>query len=372
MEIVPFSEIGRDRWDAFCAASREAWFRHRSAWIEYTVAMRQPGSSEDLSFGVIDGGRLVAAAPLIREAVHGRPDLSEFGFAGWNVPFPALADGLGAAHSDKIRKEIFREIDRLAQQHGIAYASFEVNPLSTLGTRDACSANPLPFFGYSATEIATHVIDLSPDEETLLRNMRKGHKSDISSARNSGWTASVLDRTNVTDRSFEVYRLIHLHAAGRQTRPERTWQLMRQWLADGFAVLGLVRKAGGEPVAAALSITDKDGAYYGSSCVEPEMEQERGIMHLLLWETMRSLKATGARWFETGWQLTPTISQEVPSRKEVNISLFKRGFGGIHVPYFRGERFYRDDYLREAYTGRALAYQREWMGRGPQEGGQEP
>ncbi len=372
MELIPLSQIGRTQWDTFCRESSDAWFRHRSTWIDYTVAMRQPGMSTDLSFGVTDSGRLVAVAPLIREAIHGRTDLAEFGFAGWNVPFPALADGLGERHRDKIVKEIFREIDRLARLQGIAYAAFEVNPLTQLRDGQAPQASPLPFLGFSATDVATHVVDLAPGEDTLLRNLRKGHKSDIVVARKAGLNVSLFDERSISDKDFAVYREIHFHAAGRQTRPDRTWELMREWISNGFAVLGLVHHAGGVPVAAALFLTDKDGAYYGSSCVEPAFTDERGIMHVLLWEAMRFLKNRGIRWLETGYQHTLTLSQTVASRKEVNIALFKRGFGGINIPYFRGERFYREDYLREAYQNRLDAYRRECMGSGAPEDRRDP
>ncbi|MEK6744859.1 MAG: GNAT family N-acetyltransferase [Nitrospirota bacterium] len=360
MKFLPTSLLGTAAWDEFCRQSDDAGFRHTSTWIDYTLHMRGPGGSTDLSFGVMDEGKLVAVAPLIKERIHQRPELFEFGFAGWNIPYPALINGLGDRHREKMTKEIFQEIDRLARQEVIAYAAVEVNPLLSLRDDPPHLCNPLPFLGFHATEIATHIIGLDRDEDSLLRDMRKGHKSDITAARNNGLSGRVFDAASITDDAFAAYRRLHLRAAGRQTRPDRTWELMHEWIKSGFAVLGIVSGRSGAPLAAALCLTYKHAAYYGSSCVDPEFANERGAMHLLLWEVMVHLKAAGLQWFETGWQHTPTMSQEVPSKKEVAISHFKRGFGGRNVPYFRGERFYDPEYLREISGHRVQKWIEEW------------
>jgi hypothetical protein len=352
MKFLAISLLGPAAWDDFCRESDEAWFRHTSTWIDYTLHMRKSGESTDLSFAVMEEEKLVAVVPLIKECIHQRPELFEFGFAGWNVPYPALVNGLGDKHREKIVKEIFQEIGRLALQEGIAYAAFEVNPLLSLRDDPPHLCNPLPFLGLHATEIATHIVGLDRDEGSLLREMRKGHKSDITAARNNGLAGRVFDAASITDDAFAAYRRLHLLAAGRQTRPDRTWELMHEWIKSGFAVLGIVSGRSGAPLAAALCLTHKNAAYYGSSCVDPEFANERGAMHLLLWEVMLHLKAAGLRWFETGWQHTPTISQEVPSKKEVAIAHFKRGFGGQNVPYYRGERFYSAEFMKETYKER--------------------
>ena len=361
MEFVSFQSIGEQAWDLFCIENDEAWFRHTATWLEYTCNMRENGASRNMSFGVVDHGKLIAIVPLIMEAIHRAPALSEFGFAGWNVPFPALARGLGEKHRDKIGKEIFQEIDRLANVHEVSYAAFEVNPLITVPERTVFACNPLPFLGFTSTDIATHIIGLDDGEDTLLRRMRKGHKSDITAGLNNNYIVRLFDSASIDVRAFDTYRSLHLHAAGRQTRPDKTWRIMYEWVRNGFAVLAILEHKKEIPIAAALSIVYKDAAYYGSGCVEPDFVNERGVMHVLLWETMRFLKLKMIRWFETGWQHTPTLSQEVPSQKEVNISHFKRGFGGMNVPYYRGEKFYNYCYMEEAFQNRLRQFKTEWL-----------
>jgi hypothetical protein len=330
-------------------------------WIEYTLHMRQSGESHDHSFGVIDHSRLVAVVPLIKETIYGRPDLFEFGFAGLNVPYPALANGLGVKHMDKIIKEIFCEIDRLAADHGIVYSAFELNPFITLAERNSIQCNPLPFFGYNCTNIATHIIGLEQTEDNLFRSMRKGHKSDIIAGTKNGLSAKIYDRNSISEKIFDHYRRIHLIAAGRQTRGDKTWELMYKFIKEESSVLAILEHKDSGPIAAAFITVYKDAACYGSGCVKPTLASERGVMHIIIWETMKFLKSRGIRWFETGWQHTPTMTQVVPTQKEMNISLFKRGFGGMNVPLYRGEKFYSYEYMQDAIKDRLLQFKTEWM-----------
>jgi len=359
MHFALLSSLGNEAWDRFCLTSRNAWFRHTSTWIQYTLNMRPAGTSADLSFAAVDNGDIAAVVPLIKEAVYGRQGVSEFGFAGWNVPFPALHNEVGERHRDKIVKEVFREVERLASLHEIAYASFEVHPVHSLIDREAFSCNPLPFLGFHDTGIATHIVPLDRDEASLLRSMRKGHKSDITAGLSNGLVAEVFDSNSISDAAFDTYRRIHFNAAKRKTRPDATWDLMKLWIKSGFAVLTIVRSGDREPVAAALSLVYKDIAYYGSAGIEPEHVHDRGVMHVLIWETIKVLRSRGIRWYETGWQQTPTLSQEVPSKKEVAISLFKRGFGGVNVPYYRGEKFYHSEFMNETFRDRIQKLQDE-------------
>jgi hypothetical protein len=352
MKIVSWKDIGKGRWDEFCLNCAHAWFRHTSTWTEYTLNMRPECESTNLSFGIVDNGELVAILPLVKEALHGKPGFTEFGFAGWNVPFPALANGLGERHRDKVIKAVFAELEQLAIHHNISYSAFEIHPVHTLLDRASFSCNPLPFLGYSSTDIATHIVQLDHDKEALLRNMRKGHRSDITAGLSGGLTAEVFGAETFSDAVFDSYRRIHFNAAGRITRSDATWDLMKQWIRDRLAVLTIVQDKAGKPLAAAFSLVYKDIAYYGSACIEPAHINDRGVMHVLIWETMKHLKARGIRWYETGWQHTPTLSQEVPSAKEINIALFKRGFGGMNVPYCRGERFYSAEFMKETFKER--------------------
>ncbi len=58
------------------------------------------------------------------------------------------------------------------------------------------------------------------------------------------------------------------------------------------------------------------------------------------------LKNNGYHYYETGYNFFPIIAGNVFSPKELNISQFKRLFGGEELPLFRGEKFYDGEYLK--------------------------
>lgn len=362
MEILSPPEIGSAEWDNFCGASADAWFYHTSSWIDYTLNMRfDKEKTRNLSFGIKEDNKLIAIVPLIKEEIHSDHGRYEFGFAGMNTPFPALADDIGDKKREKLIKIIFSKIDRLSKDNLIDYASFQISPLAPRSRQGFWLVNPLPHLGFNDTQIDSHIIEISKTEDELFRNCRKGHKSDIKSARKTNALVKVLDSELITENYFQLYRDIHFKSAGRQTRPERTWEIIYEWIKKDLSVLSLYFNRENECIAAALSIVYKDGAYYGSSGILPECNAEKGVMHLLLWETMMFLRNRGIRWYETGWQYTPTLSQEVPSEKEVNIALFKRGFGGVSLPYYRGEKFYSFEFMSETFKNRLGKFHEEWM-----------
>ena len=105
----------------------------------------------------------------------------------------------------------------------------------------------------------------------------------------------------------------------------------------------------------ALISVYKDGAYYSSSCEDPE-HNHLPIGHILQWKTMQWLKQHGIRRYEIGMQLYASQPHAVVSEKELKIAFFKRGFGGEAVPLWRGEKFYDRQFFLDTLAARAQAF----------------
>jgi hypothetical protein len=183
--------------------------------------------------------------------------------------------------------------------------------------------------------------------------MRKGHRAAVKQGEKI-MTAEVLDASTVTEERFHQYRELHHKAAGRVTRPLSTFLMMYEWIRQGDAVLAAA-SIQGKPVGFALISVYKDGAYYGSGCEDPEFNH-LPIGHLLQWRVMQWLRWHGILRYETGIQHFAPVPHALVSEKEMNISLFKRGFGGTTVPFWRAEKFYDQDYCRKTLVERARSY----------------
>ena len=346
--LLPFSEIPGQDWDAACEQSPGAWFTHTSGWIEYTANMRLQEKSENLSFAITDGRRLMALVPLVKE---NHQEYKHISYAGFNTPFPAFLGSLGEAERKALEKFTFEKIASLSD---VDYWCFYVSSLTDEVLNRSLNVNPLPRHGYQDTTISTNILVLKAEEDVLYRNFRKGCKSDIKTAQKRGYNVFIVDKTNYQAKYFDRYRAIHFEAAGKQTRTDESWEKQRGWLQAGTSLLAVEEKDG-QMVSAAFVNTYKNRAYYQSCATLPAFEREVGIGHVMQWEIIRHLKKNAFTHYEIGWNYHPNISQEVADPKLLGISRFKGGFGADVFPLFRGERFGAMDYMKRVYVQRLAA-----------------
>ncbi len=336
-------------WDRFCLASPDAWFWHTSGWRDYTVAYRPDLASRSRSFVVTDGGEVVAAVPLMVER-HGTATRLSFG--GGDCWAPALVDGLTPAGRADALRIALAHVDRVASDDGAVRASFRLSPLSAGGGSCAPFLAETTRAGYADVGAAATVLDLSLPLDAILRGMRKGHRSDIARAARA-FTVDITDATTDPASPFEEYRLLHAKAAGRVTRPARTFELMRDWIVHGTGVL-LTARLDGVAVSCAYLNVFRDGAYYSSAATDPFIREPAG--HLLQWAAVEWLQRRGIRRYELGLQQFGPLPYDVPSAKELNIARFKRGFGGNLVPVPVREKWYDGEAYRALAVERVASY----------------
>jgi hypothetical protein len=156
--------------------------------------------------------------------------------------------------------------------------------------------------GYNAIPYFTQVIDLSKTEEELHADVRKSYKSLINAGN---------PKISTNFWWFWWLRTIHYEAAGRNTRRDETWQIQWKQIVDKEAFLIIDDNAGG------FFIYNNHTCYYGVGA-----SIEGANSHALIWEAILHAKELGCKYFEMGEQV---FSGE---EKLVNISKFKRGFGG--------------------------------------------
>lgn len=340
-------------WKQFCLASDDAWFWHTSDWLEYTLAYRPERSPQSLSFACVLEGRIVAICPLILET-DPQNGVRQLTYGGEATPAPAFANHVTPRHFKTIASAVFEYIDCLAKQHDVKWALFHASPgASALWKNTAPRLYPMTRFGYLDSSLATQVIDLTQDESCLLKNMRKGHLAAIKQAEKL-LRGEVLDTTSITDPCFEQYRLLHAKAAGRVTRPLATFQMMLEWIKKGAAILSRA-SLDGKAVGFALISIYKGSAYYSSGCEDPEFNHYP-IGQFLQWKAMLWMKQHQVRHYEIGLQHFASVPNAMTTEKDKNISLFKRGFGGITVPLWQGEKFYDAEYCRQVLGERVVRF----------------
>ena len=350
--VVPLTQDRYSEWDQFCLQSPDSWFWHTTHWLEYTLQFRPELQPRSLSFLCIQAGAIVAICPLIVETYqHEGEYVREFSYGGDAGPAPALADFLSDKTRKRVLRRIFAHVDQLADELRVGRASFRMSPLApSFSNVTAPQMNPMLKWGFNDISLATQVIDLTAEEQQLLRKMRKGHRADITRAAKL-MQATIFDKDSITHERFERYRLLHKKAAGRVTRPLATFQMMYDWIRNGLAILSAARLNGSDLGFALISVY-RDGAYYSSSCEDPD-HKNLPIGHILQWRAMQWLRQFSIRKYEIGMQAHHSQPHMIVSNKESNISFFKRGFGGDAVPLWRAEKFYSRPYCLRILRERA-------------------
>lgn len=260
-------------WDNYVANQPDGWFFHTQAWIEYALAYTP--SARDSSFAVADdSGEIVGVAPIVIDKSAG------YVFGGQDLVSP-----LGKA------------------RWGEGSVIFNGRPRRSDDVEDG-----------------TFVVDLSRHPKMLWRNLRGSYKPLINKASRELTFTTAFARSHSETRAelFMAAALaVHTKVSGRQTRPDRTWQLQSQWLSDGRAAAVLASR-NGDVIAFAYALTWKGWAYYFSSA-----SLEDNVLHALVWELMTLSAASGCRSFELGHN-----ADENATEKEKGIAFFKSGFGG--------------------------------------------
>lgn len=235
------------------------------------------------------------------------------------------------ALNDNVRKKVFLIIDEIARENKVAKIKFFIDALSDI------KYNYLIRYNFLDTSILTYLIDLSGDS---LKSMRRGHRSDIKGMlKNYEFSVFLLDKDNVSEKAFEEYAELHHKCSGRITRPKITFDLQLEKIRQGSAMLsGLKYK--NQSIAFCYFEFYGDKAIYGSAADDPEYDK-LPLYHILVFSAMEYLKARGVKLIDTYQPSCPSPQLDYyPDKKQLNIALFKRGFGGYYKQNFRGIKYF--------------------------------
>jgi hypothetical protein len=292
---------------------------------------------------------------LVKERIYDFQERNEFSMAGFPSLYPVFLEALSKNNKDKIEKLIFQEVFKIAVDENISYMNFYVSPLSDAILNKNITVNPLPKFGLHDTTISTNILKLDNDESILFGNFSQNVRRNIKIAAKNGYKVKIFDKKNITKDIFNIYKDLHFQASERKTRPDRTWDIMFEWILNDMSMLSLTMIDDGFISAQLINTYDKK-AYYQSGATKPGFERKKGIGHLAQWEIIKYLKLNDFKFYELGVNWHPNISQEVADAKMLGISRFKAGFGADVYPFFRGEWFRDKDFMHQVYSDRFSKY----------------
>ena len=122
------------------------------------------------------------------------------------------------------------------------------------------------------------------------------------------------------------FKNLHFEVSGKKTRNNRTWDLQYKRIKNNEAFL-LLGYYNDDLATAAYFPYWRGQCGYGVSATKTKYK-DKPMSHSIIWKAIEYSKQNECKKFEMGIQEYPNVGYNKPSKKELGISDFKRGFGG--------------------------------------------
>jgi lipid II:glycine glycyltransferase (peptidoglycan interpeptide bridge formation enzyme) len=299
-------------------------------WGEFRESLGLPV----MRYGLFEGKKLVTAFTL---TLHKIPFTHQYVGYLPKGPFP--------------NKEFAQALEIIARDQNCAFIKIEPNISAEEAKPYALDPNftpsPKPLF----TKF-NFVLDLTPTEEELLKNMHPKTRYNVKLAEKKGVT--VEERTD--DKAFEIYLKLYFQTTNRQNYHghdedyhRKVWKTLRD---AGIArlLIGFYNERGTsaskKPLSCWMLLNFKDTLYYpyGGSSVE---HKEVMANNLVAWEAIKLGKKMGLKRFDMWGALGPDADPNDPWQ---GFHRFKQGYGGKLVEYIGTFDLIFNDPLYWAFT----------------------
>jgi len=231
----------------------------------------------------------------------------------YGLPIALFGDAVGVGGSHVAVDKAFDYLATLAgSRRSVLISERALDSMSALGA--ACYQR-----GFVATRRFKGICNLSLGEAGLRAALRRRYRPMINWGRNNLRTAFV-NASNPDASAFSQYQAFHKRIVGRSTRPQDTWDVMFNWIANGHGEL-VLGYFGADLVAGTMVVDGTTTSYYASGVYDRERFAKpigHWPMHIAI---VRSL-ARGMKYFEIG----DIPAEGAVSAKEYNIGQFKKGF----------------------------------------------
>lgn len=309
-------------WNGVVESSPDAWFFHSFA---EQVLLEEVWPIQTLSFMLEWRGKIVAACPLQRfKSSLGVLHSTNMGPAGI-----VLSGGLEADEREEVEAMVYTVLRQYCERMGVRQVCIALPPLTPSAVAAWEQANPLLKHGFEDASTLTTVIDLSGDEDEILRRFATIHKQclrktmrldiEVFRAQDPGAVddyyalhVETYTRTGVTPHPLPYFEAIYRHFVSR-----------------GKAHWFMARHQGRIIGALNLAVFGQGSLYWTGAYSQEGLDT--GVGRLLQWQAIRYAKSIGLRYHETG-----EIFPDAVGTKEAGLSGYKRRFGGQVVPFRKG------------------------------------
>lgn len=301
-------------WEDFVTAAAPHTFLHSWQWSEFNAATGHP----IFRYGVYSNSVLVAVALII----HTKARRGKFLFCPHG---PVIANELEAA---EIFAALTQTLKEKAQMLGCSFIRISPTLLANPKNNDL-------FLNLGYKESPIHmahpelawILDLTINEDELLKHMRKSTRYSIKKAEKDGVVITKSTSAEDIERFWQVYQTTFTRQHFTPFSKEYLKKEFEIFAGEGKAVFFFAEYQGAT-TSTALILFDAHGGYYHHGA---STQQFSGLTdaQLLQWEVIKEAKRRGCTHYNF-WGVVPETATKHPWS---GLSTFKRGFGGSQEQY---------------------------------------
>lgn len=324
MEVVFVDDTDITQWNSLVHQGDSFSMLQSAGWGSVKTEL----GWEAFRVGVVDDATLVAGAQmLIRKLPLGAGSLAY-------VP----RGPLGSWRDPRVASLLFDALHGIARQHRAAFLKVEPVTTDNGETRDTLATLGFRASPFSNQPLATIVVDITPDDETILRSMRDSTRRKISSAERKG----VIVRRGDSSDLGAFYDLMRETAqrTGATLRSREYYENEFRVLGDGDQAILLFADHDGHTMAAHITYAHGNHAAFfhqASSNARSNLNPNS----LLVWEQIKWAKSRGCQTYDL-WGIPDEVGEIVARGEEVptdrtdglwGVYRFKSGFSRNVVSY---------------------------------------
>lgn len=317
----------QDQWSSVVLKTSEVPTHYLKHLVDYqsTVFEYVSKSSIEISLVIFNDSKACAVWPLFLEVGREDPIKSiNDNFGGVIVP-PLFVDNFPKKSIRRIIKACIEFLNRLlVNSEGHVWRCSEPSTKICVSQwHQLCLEN-----GAVLDKVNYELfVDLTLPIDEIRTFIRKSYKPLVSSGLKK-WKVTVMDQ--YCERTWNDFRVLHGHVAGRVTRPIESWNIQHNAIKAGNAFLIYVSNPDGNMVGGGyFDMSANEGNYSVATYDKKFLHEPLG--HLVQYQAILTLKEKGRSLYYIGSRF---YSESPPciSKKLVDITSFKAGFATLMVP----------------------------------------
>ncbi|KKT29404.1 hypothetical protein A3G55_00420 [Candidatus Giovannonibacteria bacterium RIFCSPLOWO2_12_FULL_44_25] len=351
-KIIYYKDVDPAVWDGWVQkVGGSASYYHTWHWINYISQF--PEVRENASFVLLDKNKEPVAVCPMALSFFDKENIAAISFGHSPCGAPALCDISAGTYRDTLDKilDIYQSYGNVHNARQISFGWHPLNSLAMSGAGRLANENSFGLLRYGLHYYVenTLVTDLSLSEEALADNLGKYHYRHIKRGAKRGIAIRVFNSKNnfaETPEQFRQFQGAHLAAAGRQTRPQATWDAMLDGIRAGHASL-FIAFLRDTPISYLYCGEFFLMAFGWSQANVEKYEKEYSPRHLLEWEAMLFYKKNGFKFYEIGERFYGPQPFYIPTAKEISIGIFKERYGGMLLPKIKWVGYFDREYMEK-------------------------